>query len=59
MDIIAAISRSDSTTYIADRFRDAAGLPHLHPKHKRHRRDRSRYERLMHQRIGALDRAQP
>lgn len=64
MDAIReAIAQSTATGCVANRFREAAGLPPLHasekPKARQRHRGRGRYRRLMHQRYGALDRAEP
>lgn len=67
MDAIReAIAQSTAMGWVANRFREAAGLPPLHamdkPKARQRHRDAGRhrrYARLMHQRYGALDRAEP
>lgn len=55
MTLAEMVARSTATGYVANLFRAAAGLPPVNGKPRRE----PNYERLMHQRYGALDRAKP
>lgn len=57
MTLAEMVARSTATGYVANLFRAAAGLPPVYGKPRRE--PRREYERLMHQRYGALDRAKP
>lgn len=55
----AVVSRSFADTAMADAFRKAFGIstqPAERPKRKRRKRPARKYERMMHNRIGACDR---
>lgn len=53
----AIVAASDAVTAMADAFRKAFGIKREpKPKREKPEPDRSRYERMMNQRIGACDR---
>lgn len=59
--IVKAIAQSTATGWVANRFREAAGLPPVSERSRQRWREdwrHRRYARLMHQRYGALDRAE-